>query len=61
MCSIADWTNYPIVDAADGQKVSAVRSLDMLGDTTDPQMEQKDEQEEEDMEAKDSLKDSQKP
>jgi len=34
MCSIADWSNYPIIDSSD--KVSAVRSLSELGDSATP-------------------------
>jgi len=33
MCSIEDWVNYPIVDKADGSRVSAVSSLEELGDS----------------------------
>jgi C1A family cysteine protease len=35
MCSIADWVNYPIVDDADANKLSTVRSLSELGGSQD--------------------------
>jgi len=45
MCSIEDWVNYPIVDEEDSARVSAVRSLEELGDNNDSQDDDSDEQE----------------
>merc|ERR1712199_141801 len=42
MCSIEDWVNYPMIDAADASRVSAVRTLAELGDAYEAQADDSD-------------------
>lgn len=46
MCSIADWSNYPIIDDADSKIVSAVKTLKELGDSSSAEEQEEEEEEE---------------